>query len=173
MKQCDLTKGLVFFLTIIITLCCGLIPSSWAEDDAVCTNKKLNGQYSFSQSGLISVPSLGYSKPVPVGSVGSFIADGKGHIISGNEILQLGEYTINAVILEGTYDLEENCTGTASIDVSAEVGPSPLRMEIAITITNDGKEVHLLTTSIINLTNPSNVMQPFAMTGFGTRGTDD
>jgi len=176
MKRCDLTKGLVFFLTIIITLCCGLIPSSWAEDDDGDYNKIFKGKYTYSQAGSIHImpPPADPWVPnatQPMGAVGTFITDGKGNIYDGTETLRLGYKTITATFT-GTYVLDENRMGTASITVIADNGPSPLDMEMALTITKDGKEVHLLTTEIDYAPINYLFMQPSAVVGFGTRSTD-
>ena len=170
MKQCDLTKGLVFFLTIIIILCCGLIPSSWAEDDDGDYNKIFKGKYTYSQAGSIQVAG---TVKLPFGAIGSFITNGKGKIYCGRETVRLGGNTIIA-IFDGTYELDENCMGTATIEVEANDHPSPLIMEMALAITKDGKEVHLLTTKIVNEDEwPYDyTMEPFAVVGFGTRSTD-
>lgn len=167
MKRCDLTKGLVFFLTIIITLCCGLIPSSWAEDNAVCgcTNKSLKGFYGFSQSGSMIVP--WHSEPVLVGSVGYFIANGKGIISGGRETLRIGSHTINVAELEGTYMVNDDCMATAWITADKDT-TEEVNMEISLVITGrGGEEVHLLTTSI------DGEEEPLAMVGIATRSADD
>ena len=180
MKRCDLTKDLVFFLTIIITLCCGLIPSSWALDDALCdcSVKSLKGCYVFSQSGSMIVPALSGPDPQPFAIVGIIRTDGKGGF-SGNETGQLGEYTIKANFA-GKYDLGEDCKGTASITVYTYEPDGlipPLNMEIALATTKNGQEVHLLTTSIsvVDIINDDIVpfMQPLAVVGTGISGADD
>jgi len=172
MKQCDLTKNLVFFLTIIITLCCSLIPSSWAFDDAMsgCTDKSFKGYYVFTQAGFMIVPDwmTELEQPVTMGSIGFIIADGKKQI-SGWEKVRLGENTINAPF-KGTYKLEKNCTGTAWITAYPETddGPlPPLNMVLSIVINGCmGDEVHLLTTSVDD-------MVPLAIVGTARRHTDD
>ena len=156
MKRCDLTKGLVFFLTIIITLCCGLIPSSWAED-VVCTNKSLKGLYGFSEKGQMELQGEGV---VSYGSVGVFIADGKGNI-SGEETLRLGDQTIGAEF-EGRYDFNENCMGTAYITTD-----EGLYMEITLVICGPGgNDVHMLNTRVWGL-------DPLAIVGIAKRLNDD
>jgi len=172
MKQYDLTKGLVFFLTIIITLCCGLIPSSWALSDDENYNKILKGKYTYSQAGSIQVGGV-EGVELPFGAVGSFITDGKGKIYCGIETVRLGGNTIMATF-EGDYELDENFMGTVTIDIEASDHPKDLSMEMAIAVTKDGEEVHLLTTKIINNSaSPYNYpMEPFAVVGFGSRNTD-
>lgn len=171
MKRCDLTKGLVFFLTIIITLCCGLIPSSWALDDVKKVNcgKIFKGQYAYSQAGLFQVaPGVSLN----MGAVGSFFVDGKGYITRGTETLVMGENTIIATF-DGTYVFDEHCMGTADIEVNVVSGisPSPLYLKMALTLTEDGKKVYLLTTEINDI-NGEPLMQPHAVVGSGTKGNE-
>ena len=171
MKQCDLTKGLVFFLTIIITLCCGLIPISWALDDAIgdCTNKNLRGCYGFSHSGAMIVRetvsgTVSVPVPVPMASIGFFNADGKGNI-TGYETLRLGNVNINAKF-EGTYEINENCMGTANITCYPELDDS-IEMTISLVISGRGEEeVHLLITDVYG-------MVPLGIVGTATRRTND
>ena len=156
MKRCDLTKGLVFFLSIIITLCCGLIPSSWAGD-VVCTNKSLKGLYGFSEKGQMELQD---EEVVSYGSVGVFNADGKGNI-SGEETLRLGEYTIEATF-QGEYEFDENCRGTAYITTN-----EGLYMEISMVISGPmGNDVHMLNTLVGGL-------EPLAIIGIAKRLNDD
>lgn len=162
MKRCDLTKGLVFFLTIIITLCCGLIPSSWAGD-AVCTNKSLKGYYGFSESGEMKV----IAEVKSYTSIGFFCANGKGNIC-GEETLQLGyDETIEAVF-EGTYEIYENCRGKAYITASTEDGD--IDMEISLVISGSGgNDVHMLNSHVDFF----GMMHPSGIVGMATRLTDD
>lgn len=180
MKRCDLTKGLVFFLTIIITLCCGLIPSSWALDEAVCgcTNKSLKGCYTFSQSGsmIAPIPPEMDLEQVLFASVGIIKSDGKGYF-SGTETGQLGEIAIKANLL-GEYNLDENCMGTARITVVTyePEGVFPtLIMDMAVATTKDGQQFHLLTTSVSAKFNGNIVpsfMIPLSIVGPGIRNAD-
>jgi len=164
MKRCDLTKGLVFFLTIIITVCCGLIASSWAFDDAGnCTNKSLKGYYGFSESGEMKV----LTEVKSYASIGFFCANGKGNIY-GEETLQLGyDETIEAVF-EGTYKIYENCMGKAYITASTELGD--INMEISLVISGSGgNDVHMLNSHVDFF----GMMHPSGIVGMATRLTDD
>ena len=150
MKQCDLTKGLVFFLTIIITLCCGLIPSSWGGDDDIeCSNRILKGYYSFSEKGKMEVlDSKGKAQVVSYGSIGFFYANVDGDIY-GEETLQIGPDIIQAVF-NGSYVINENCMGTVSITASTLLGD--IDIEISVVSGPDGKVVHMLNTSVEGMT---------------------
>jgi len=165
MKRCDLTKGLVFFLTIIITLCCGLIPSSWAEDDVVCTNRTLKGTYGFSQSGIILVPTGNGPEEHTFDCVGTFTANGRGDI-EGVETIKAGKdtkFTYEADFA-GEYYINEDCRGEAEVIAKTPIGLMPITISLVI-CGQKGNNVHMLNTVVGN-TEPS-------VLGIGIKITND
>ena len=154
MKQCDLTKGLVVFLTIMITLFCGLIPGSWAIDDDVfkcnvCANQSFKGCYGFSVSGAILLPQESET-PVPVANVGVFYLDGKGNL-TGHEVMNFGGTPFYEEI-SGTYTVNPDCTGTAKIgsplftsEGDNNFNLPPLVSTIFFVVNSEGKELQMMT----------------------------
>ena len=166
MKQCDLTKGLVVFLTIMITLFCGVIPSSWAGDSAncdYCENQKFEGCYGFSLSGIMLVQEVDdkgivFDKQgspvfsdVPMASLGVFYLDG--NKITGRETARYGTITFDAKF-EGTYEVAGDCMGTVTIcaipiisEGDNNSNPPPLSSTISFVITSE-EELQMVTTSM-------------------------
>ncbi|MBW2663890.1 MAG: hypothetical protein JRD93_18400 [Deltaproteobacteria bacterium] len=155
MKQCNLTKGLVVFLTIMITLFCGLMPGAWADDVSdcdCCSNpQKIVGCYGFSHDGMMMVVVDGKPSklPTPMASVGVLHLDGVN--LTGHEMVQFGTDTFPAM-LSGTYTLNpENpdCTGTASICATPTI-PEGNNMGIwsEISFVINGDEIQMVTTKM-------------------------
>ena len=168
MKQCNLTKGFVVFLTIMITLFCGFMPSAWADDVSdcnCCSNpQKIVGCYGFSHDGGMQMRSVDkdgnpvFDKdgnpvftelPIPMASVGVLHLDGVN--LTGHEMVQFGTDTFPAVLI-GTYTLNpdnNDCTGTASvcaISTIPEGNNMGIWSEISFVITGD--DIQMVTTKM-------------------------
>jgi hypothetical protein len=164
MKQCDLTKGFVVFLTIMITLFCGVMPSSWAEDCVVsecdyCDSQNFEGCYGFSHSGIMLMQNVDINGPVfdnkgnpvitetPMASGGLLCLtdDGK---LTGHEMVQFGTDSFHAMI-SGSYTVCPDCTGTATICAIPDGSPSGIESTIFFVITSEGKEIQMVTTDMV------------------------
>lgn len=149
MKQCDLTKGLVVFLTIIITLFCGVMPSSWAETPNCdyCEGQKFKGCYGFSHDGMMQMVSgqlIGQT--IPMASVGVFYLDNQGNL-TGQEIVNCGGNSFPANI-SGTFTVNSDCTGTATICATPE-NDQAIESEISFVITGcNFDEIQMVTTKM-------------------------
>ena len=177
MKQCNLTKGLVVFLTIMITLFCGVMPSSGAQPGDVsdcddCKNRNFEGCYGFSHTGdyIITVPENfpPATPPTLIDLQVTMVSNGVYHL-DGNRGLT-GEETVRLVFplpsplnyeyppsfftaqIIGTYDVNENCSGTASVCVTPDYPPLipgvpvlGLQSEISFVIGSNGEEIIMTT----------------------------
>ena len=176
MKQCNLTKGFVVFLTITITLFCGVMPSSWAGSD-YCDDLNLQGYYGFSHDGMMLMRIIDkdgnpvidkhgapvYAKlPTPMASVGVLKFDASidgskdGSIvgsIDGHEMVQFGTDIFPAT-LSGTIRVKSDCTGTAWICATPTIPEGNImgiRSEISFVITGD--EIQMLTIKMTHCVN--------------------
>jgi hypothetical protein len=125
------------------------MPGSWAEDDVVpkckyCADLKLTGCYGFSHSGAMMIVPESAGQPVPMASVGVFYLDGRGNLI-GHETVNFGGTPFDAEI-SGTYTVNPDCTGTATICATPSDGSGAIESTISFVITSDGKEVQMVTT---------------------------
>ena len=181
MKQCDLTKGLVVFLTIMITFFCGVMPSSWAEDSVefecdCCKHQKFKGCYGFLHDGMMMMMVNGQpSAPqIPMASVGVFYLDGKGNL-TGHEMVNLGGISFYAKI-NGTYTVNHDCTGTAWICATPENNGSIIESEISFVVTGRNlDELQMVTTKMTSCDDSSVVVAiPLNIVGIAKKqGCDD
>lgn len=158
MKQCDLTKGLVVFFTIMITLFCGVMPSSWAEYDVdvvpkcdCCEDLNLQGCYGFSHDGMMMMMDMDngqpISPPIPMASVGVFYLKANGKL-TGHEMVNLGGTSFPAKI-RGMYKVNSDCTGRALICATPINGDPGIKSEIAFVITGcNFDELQMVTTKM-------------------------
>ena len=96
------------------------------------SNASLSGQYAFSMSGV------GLSSGAFVARVGSFAADGQGHITAGVEdVLDLGSGSPAAVmtISSGTYQVQANGRGLITLNVT---GGETLQLSASLQSNNRG-----------------------------------
>ena len=179
MKQCNLTKGFVVFLTITITFFFGLMPSAWANGEPSCAQSDFQGFFAFTESGTVRMVMGGgvITSLLPIASAGwidmQWIDDNTG-TISGIETVNLGGVPFQASI-DGTLNLLSdndncNCTGTAIVTVTPDpIHPlfPPVNTTFSFVLTNDGKlsEIRTLTTQMTAIGQPEPVFVPLAITG--------
>jgi len=97
------------------------------------TNASLKGQYPFITSGEFFIS--GSTTPVPLARVGSFMADGAGHITGGIEDVNADRTVTNAVpITGGTYTVHADGRGFMNLTI----GSSSIDFGITLTSTSDG-----------------------------------
>ena len=166
MKQCDLTKGFVVFLTITITFFFGLMPSAWAKDVYDCDDckgQKFKGCYGLAHAGKMVLP--GPDGPVEASIASTGILNFDKRIITGHETVTMSlEIPIEPFFVAvppfdakicGTYVVYDDCSGKAWICVETLDGlpPAPgispqMAQEIAFVITNGGKHIQIMTTKM-------------------------
>ena len=162
MKQCNLTKGLVVFLTIMITLFCGLMPGAWADDVSDCdccsNQQKIVGCYGFSHDGMMMMVSdpppgpLTPVLPIPMASVGVLHLDGVN--LTGHEMVQFGTDTFPAMLI-GTYTLNpDDCMGTATVCATPVGSDQGIMSKISFVISGD--EIQMVTTKMTHCFNNVN-----------------
>ena len=182
MKQCNLTKGLVVFLTIMITLFCGLMPGAWAKDSVVpecdcCEDLNLQGCYGFSHDGMMMMMDMDngqpISPPIPMASVGVFYLKANGKL-TGHEMVNFGGISFPAEI-SGDYTVNPDCTGTALICATPENEPG-IKSEISFVITGcNFDEIQMVTTKMTFCNNSGvAVAMPLNIVGIAKKqGCDD
>lgn len=194
MKQCNLTKGFAIFLIIMISLFCGVIPSSWADDIVVsnwcdcCENQNFEGCYGFSHDGMIMMmvseqpnvlplPPLPTPPipPIPMASVGVFYLDERGNL-TGHEMVNFGGTSFRTKI-RGKYRVNSDCTGTAWICSTPANGDPGIKSTISFVIAGPKlDELQMVTTKMTSCYSSDIVALPFNIVGIAKKqgcATDD
>ena len=159
MKQCDLTKGLVVFLTIMITiLFCGLMPGAWADDVSDCDDCKnidIEGCYGFSDNGKLIMPDpMNPNKLITASMACVGLVCLEDEIITGFETTSLGPDFPDIVpvsgipgTITGNYEVNDNCTGTATMCIINPYGEG-IKSTVSFVIIENGKEIQMVTTGM-------------------------
>jgi hypothetical protein len=120
---------------------CGLLASGASaraeSEDAVCSNRTLQGDYGYAAEGvLLGIPGL---PEAPFRSVGMTHFDGKGNLTWVEHTVVNGvPLNVGWTAASGTYTVNPNCTGTAVVNTPN----SPVPLNLAFVVVKQGKEIH-------------------------------
>ena len=133
--------GLIFFLFSSLAFNAEVRAGDEKNDEVAkdCTNILLKGSYAFYQVGEV----VGKG---PAADVGILNADGKG-TFTGEETVHVGSSVFKIIFMDGTYQIDPNCTGTLRWIAVLENGPSIGERTATITIAKRSKEVYVLSTA--------------------------
>lgn len=112
---------------------------------ASCSNSTLNGTYGFSFDGFEGISSrtpLPISQFVPLAAAGTFEFDGSGGV-TDNHTASYGGLLKN-VSQNGTYQINGDCTGTATFNLCPLGCPSVTTWDLIVV--NGGQEIRFLVT---------------------------
>ena len=115
MKAC--ARQMAFFAPLVLLATAGLKAQSSAAAAEACASATLNGVYGYLlQGNLLEQGSL-----APYADMGSLTADGKGNF-SGSGTETLAGTIASGTTLSGTYSINTDCTGSASLTYSNGIG---------------------------------------------------
>jgi len=121
-------------VTPVLLLAAATISRAQSTTQA-CTNATLAGPYGYSLTGnLIESQSL-----APYADVGSWNADGKGNL-SGTGAESFAGTIEQGTSLTGTYNINTDCTGSASITYGNGIGA----FHFNLTVLNNGQEIRII-----------------------------
>ncbi len=118
-----------FCLSIVLALGCA--PSASAQQDSdqppsdnpQCTAENLQGRYGYTASGWLVNPLR------PVAAVGVLTFDGEGIILKAQDTVNNNGAFSRHTTGVGTYTVNPNCTGSASIDLTSDPNSPPIDLE--------------------------------------------
>jgi len=140
MKRDNCKTSIGIFLTGLVIAASGAMQE--ARADKTCSNHTLKGTYGFSQLGAV----LGIAPfPVTAADVGIVSGDGFGNL-TGSETVNVGGQVFTDTFANGTYQVNPDCTGTASWTAIFSNGAPPQARSASFVIVDNGKEVHFLST---------------------------
>jgi hypothetical protein len=110
MKPSTIAK--TFTVAAVIALALGIAPTAKADDKG-CSNASLQGTYAYTSTGsILSPPEIAG----PIAEVGTQTFDGRGTTTAVATISASG--TIVPLTITGTYTVNSDCTGTATLQVA-------------------------------------------------------
>jgi hypothetical protein len=124
MKDSSIAK----IFAIAVLTAGALAPMATAQDKG-CTNASLQGTYAYTSTGTITAPP---DIAGPIAEVGSQYFDGKGNTTATATISASGQ--IQALTITGTYTVNPDCTGTASLQVS----PFDITVDVLFVVDDSG-----------------------------------
>ena len=111
MKRRTLAK--TFAIAAVTAIALGLAPTAKADNYKGCSNASLKGTFSHMGTGFVTAPP---AMAGPVGGVGTDTFDGNGKI-TGTATLNVNGNAVS-VSETGTYKVNEDCTGTYTVQFS-------------------------------------------------------
>jgi hypothetical protein len=132
-------------LAVVTVLLAG--SPAWAEDEAKCTNKTLQGDYGFHILGvLLAVPGVALPPGgFQVKGVAMTHFDGKGNLSQVDHVVVNGNPPpIAWTPGSGTYKVNPDCTGSWIINVSGSPSSPVL---VSFVVTRSGKEIRTVVES--------------------------
>lgn len=137
-----------------------------ADKDALttsCSNDMLKGRYVFSGGGTIAGDEFD--------TVGNFLMDGKGTIAEGfaTVALQRVAHPEDLTLTNGTYSVDENCTGTLkffAVHNNKLLGPIDHSHETKMMVFDGGRQFGLINLSTNTPGAPNNMSEAFRLTAY-------
>ncbi len=130
------SAGKFFTLGGALTLALAIAPTMQASDKG-CTVNTLRGSYSQIGTGVVTAPP---DQAGPFANVGTLIFDGKGGVTGSITVSSNGN-TAQATEV-GTYTVNEDCTGTYSV----QIAPFGITSNAYFAIDTNGDQVEIITT---------------------------
>ncbi len=104
---------LVVFATLFVV---GIAPKAQAVADEACSNAKLHGNFGYTSTGTLLPVYVPPPFAGPFGEVGRQTFDGNGNTHATATLSANGN--ISQVTIEGTYEVNPDCTGSMTLNVS-------------------------------------------------------
>jgi hypothetical protein len=120
-----------------------IVPQVHAEETQACADQTLVGRYAFTGQGFFTTSNTlpaSISAFTPAADVGVFASDGQGKLSGSDTISNEGQIIPRTFM--GTYNVNSDCTGTASLQFN-----SGLTVDVAIVLDARGHEVRALQTN--------------------------
>ena len=140
MKRTIAPATLVIVLATVFVL--GILPRAQASEPGEhrgCSNASLRGSFGFSAIGTL----LGLPPPFagPFGEIGRQSFDGRGNT-AGTATLSANGNIVSGVTVEGTYQVNPDCTGSMTIFIL----PFASTASLDFVIDDDGRELRAIAT---------------------------
>jgi hypothetical protein len=153
-------NGRILVSALAGTLLLSLGAAAYAQGHRGCTTAGVAGDWGYTKTGTLVLP----TGPVPFASVGRFSLDADGTITGENHGSVGGK--VSKDILTGTFEVDRDCTGVMTVEVSDESGVLLRTLEMALVFVDDRRAARGIVTSLVL---PNGVSLPSIITADAKR----
>ena len=137
--KCNVVRTICFSAVVVL----GPAAMASAQDDRTCSNVRVAGEWGYSWTGTIILP----TGAIPAAAVGTFTGDAAGDL-SGTQTSSLGGVVAQDT-LKGIVTLNSDCTATMTVGLYDQSG-NLLRTAVwAIVYVDDAREARGIFTSLV------------------------
>jgi hypothetical protein len=117
---------------------------AWADDGRRCTNARVAGDWGYTKTGTLFLPT---GAAVPFATMGRLTLEADGTLSGVNTGSVNG--AVSNDLLSGTFQVNSDCTGTATIDVRDQSGNLLRTLAMALVVDDNWRELRGLVTSLV------------------------
>ena len=115
----------------------------WADGGRGCSNARVAGDWGYTKTGTLFLPT---GAAVPFATMGKLVFDADGTLSGVNNGSVNG--TVSNDVLQGTFQINADCTGTATVEVYDQAGILLRTIGMALVVDDDDSELRGLVTSL-------------------------
>ncbi len=131
-------------------------PAGFAQDDRACSNAGVAGAWGYTKTGTLYLPT-GAAVPFATLGILNLAVDGT---LTGVNNGSVGTNPPSRDVLEGTFEVNPDCTGTATVMVYNQAHTLLRTIVMALVVDEDGRHLRGIVTS---LALPPSAMLPTGM----------
>ena len=117
---------------------------AWADGGPRCSNARVAGDWGYTKTGTLFHPALG---AVPFATMGKLTLEADGTLSGVNTGSVNG--AVSNDLLSGTFQINSDCTGTATIEVHDQSGSLLRTLAMALVVDDNWRELRGLVTSLV------------------------
>lgn len=116
----------------------------WADGGRSCSNARVAGDWGYTKTGTLFLPT---GAAVPFATMGKLTLEANGTLSGVNNGSVNG--AVSNDVLAGTFHIDADCTGTATVEVYDQSGSLLRTIGMALVIDDDARELRGLVTSLV------------------------
>jgi hypothetical protein len=116
----------------------------WADGGRRCSNARVAGDWGYTKTGTLFLPT---GAAVPFATMGKLVFDADGTLSGVNNGSVNG--TVSNDVLRGTFEINADCTGMATVEVYDQAGTLLRTIGMALVVDDNSTELRGLVTSLV------------------------
>jgi hypothetical protein len=128
------------FTALLLAVAAG----GWADGGRRCSNARVAGDWGYTKTGTLFLPT---GAAVPFATMGKLVFDADGTLSGVNNGSVNG--TVSNDVLRGTFEINADCTGTATVEVYDQAGTLLRTIGMALVVDDNSTELRGLVTSLV------------------------